>query len=133
MTYNNQQQPFMPTIPKHKKGSTVISNTQQRHCSDLPEVILRTTKKKEDAGKKPPSFSSRSGYRFSGRSPRPDPRFPASCQVVVGPMPAGLDHDLLYLHLRTRAERVPGNGNGNAGNSPIRYQRVSDYDPFGRK
>ena len=29
-----------------------------------------------------------------------------------------------------RAERVPGNGNGNAGNSPIRFRRVSDYDPF---
>ena len=27
-----------------------------------------------------------------------------------------------------RGERVPGNGN--AGNSPIRFQRVSDYDPF---
>ena len=27
-----------------------------------------------------------------------------------------------------RAERVPGNGN--AGNSPIRFRRVSDYDPF---
>ena len=25
---------------------------------------------------------------------------------------------------------VPGNGNGNAGNSPIRFRRVSDYDPF---
>ena len=30
----------------------------------------------------------------------------------------------------SRAERVPGNGNGNAGNSPIRFRRVSDYDPF---
>ena len=29
-----------------------------------------------------------------------------------------------------RGERVPGNRNGNAGNSPIRFQRVSDYDPF---
>ena len=28
------------------------------------------------------------------------------------------------------AERVPGNGNGNVGNSLIRYRRVSDYDPF---
>ena len=28
------------------------------------------------------------------------------------------------------AERVPGNGNGNVGNSLIRYQRVSDYEPF---
>ena len=25
---------------------------------------------------------------------------------------------------------VPGNGNGNAGNSPIRFRQVSDYDPF---
>ena len=91
VTYNNrqQQQPFMPTTPKHNQGGTVISNNQQRHCSDLPEVVLRNAKKKEDTGKKPLSFSSWSGYRFSGQSPRPDPRFPAGCQVVVGPMSAG--------------------------------------------
>ena len=29
-----------------------------------------------------------------------------------------------------RGERVPGNGNGNAGNRPIRFRRISDYDPF---
>ena len=29
-----------------------------------------------------------------------------------------------------RAERVPGTGNGPAGNSPTRYRRVSGYDPF---
>ena len=29
-----------------------------------------------------------------------------------------------------RGERVPGNGNGNAGNRPIRFQRISDYDLF---
>ena len=28
----------------------------------------------------------------------------------------------------TRGERVPGNGN--AGNRPIRFRRISDYDPF---
>ena len=32
--------------------------------------------------------------------------------------------------LSTRGERVPGNGNGNAGNRPIRFRRISDYDPF---
>ena len=31
---------------------------------------------------------------------------------------------------QSRAVRVAGNGNGNAGNSPIRFRRVSDYDPF---
>ena len=36
----------------------------------------------------------------------------------------------LIFFQRLRAERVPGNGNGNAGNSPIRFRRVSDYDPF---
>ena len=30
----------------------------------------------------------------------------------------------------SRAECVPGNGNGNTGNSPIRFRRVSDYDPL---
>ena len=32
--------------------------------------------------------------------------------------------------LGDRGERVPGNGNGNADNRPIRFRRISDYDPF---
>ena len=35
-----------------------------------------------------------------------------------------------YYILLHRGERVPGNGNGNAGNRPIRFRRISDYDPF---
>ena len=34
------------------------------------------------------------------------------------------------LDAPSRGERVPGNGNGNAGNRPIRFRRISDYDPF---
>ena len=36
----------------------------------------------------------------------------------------------MFTPVTFRGERVPGNGNGNAGNSLIRFQRVSDYDPF---
>ena len=35
-----------------------------------------------------------------------------------------------FTTLVGRGERVPGNGNGNAGNRPIRFRRISDYDPF---
>ena len=34
------------------------------------------------------------------------------------------------VYCQVRAERVPGTGNGPAGNSPTRYRRVSGYDPF---
>lgn len=39
-------------------------------------------------------------YRFRSKSPHPDTRFPADQQLVIGPIPGHLDHDLIYNSLR---------------------------------
>lgn len=46
----------------------------------------------------PSAFSAT--YRFRSKSPHPDTRFPADQQLVIGPIPGHLDHDLIYNSLR---------------------------------
>jgi len=40
------------------------------------------------------------GYRFKARNPEPDPRYPADQQLMVGPIPGHLEHDVIYNGLR---------------------------------
>lgn len=49
---------------------------------------------------KPTSSAITTSYRFRSKSPRPDTRFPADQQLVIGPIPGHLDHDLIYNSLR---------------------------------
>merc|ERR1712226_1026361 len=41
------------------------------------------------------------GYRFKARNPEHDPRYPQDQQLMVGPIPGHLDHDLIYNSLRS--------------------------------
>jgi len=40
------------------------------------------------------------GYRFKARNPEPDPRYPSDQQLMVGPIPGHLEHDVIYNGLR---------------------------------
>merc|ERR1719309_30113 len=40
-------------------------------------------------------------YRFRHKNPTPDPRFPAGCQLMIGPIPTHLSHDVLYPTVRS--------------------------------
>jgi len=40
------------------------------------------------------------GYRFKARNPEADPRYPADQQLMVGPIPGNLEHDVIYNSLR---------------------------------
>lgn len=41
------------------------------------------------------------GYRFKAKDPIPDPRYPADQQVMVGPIPGDIEHDVIYNNLRS--------------------------------
>ena len=41
------------------------------------------------------------GYKLNYRQPRPDPRFKADTQMMMGPLPGHLTHEVAYLELRT--------------------------------
>lgn len=49
---------------------------------------------------KPASSAITTSYRFRSKSPRPDTRFPADQQLVIGPIPGNLEHDVIYNSLR---------------------------------
>jgi len=40
------------------------------------------------------------GYRFKARNPEADPRYPQDQQLMVGPIPGNLEHDVIYNSLR---------------------------------
>jgi len=40
------------------------------------------------------------GYRFKARNPEADPRYPWDQQLMVGPIPGHLEHDVIYNGLR---------------------------------
>jgi len=41
------------------------------------------------------------GYRFKARNPEADPRYPQDQQLMVGPIPGNLEHDVIYNSLRS--------------------------------
>jgi len=41
------------------------------------------------------------GYRFKAKDPVPDPRYPGDQQLMVGPIPGFLEHDVIYNNLRS--------------------------------
>jgi len=41
------------------------------------------------------------GYRFKAKDPIPDPRYPADQQIMVGPIPGDIEHDVIYNTLRS--------------------------------
>jgi len=40
------------------------------------------------------------GYRFKAREPTADPRYPSDQQLMIGPIPGNLEHDVIYNNLR---------------------------------
>merc|ERR1719334_2947328 len=48
-----------------------------------------------------PETALMAGYRFKARNPEHDPRYPADQQMMVGPIPGHLDHDMIYNSLRS--------------------------------
>lgn len=63
-----------------------------------PSINNKIDNKKQAAKSTETALSA--GYRFKARNPEPDPRYPADHQLMVGPIPGHLDHDVIYNGLR---------------------------------
>jgi len=61
---------------------------------------IDTTKKQSIASNKVTETALSAGYRFKARNPEPDPRFSSDVQLMVGPIPGHLEHDVIYNGLR---------------------------------
>jgi len=78
--------------------------------NNIPKPLPRTNSLiNKPELKKVASFSSSNkvtetalsaGYRFKARNPEADPRYPSDQQLMVGPIPGHLEHDVIYNGLR---------------------------------
>merc|ERR1719228_2874561 len=75
----NMIKPRLPPLAIYKSESKKTPT----HCVRVPETALMA------------------GYRFKARNPEHDPRYPQDQQLMVGPIPGHLDHDLIYNSLRS--------------------------------
>ena len=74
-----------------------INNIQPRAQTNKPTI--NKTDPKKVVGKVTETAVS-AGYRFKARNPEPDPRYPSDQQLMVGPIPGHLEHDVIYNGLR---------------------------------
>lgn len=63
-------------------------------------IILKNDKSKGGVSVKATETALSAGYRFKAKNPEPDPRYPADQQLMVGPIPGHLEHDVIYNGLR---------------------------------
>jgi len=63
-------------------------------------IIPKSDKSKGGVSVKATETALSAGYRFKARNPEPDPRYPADQQLMVGPIPGHLEHDVIYNGLR---------------------------------
>jgi hypothetical protein len=81
-------QPQKPNInkPKQPQPTPTIFKSDSKSkitCSRVSETALMA------------------GYRFRASDPQHDPRYPQDQQMMVGPIPGHLDHDVIYNGLRS--------------------------------
>lgn len=63
-------------------------------------IIPKSDKSKGGVSVKVTETALSAGYRFKARNPEPDPRYPSDQQLMVGPIPGHLEHDVIYNGLR---------------------------------
>jgi len=98
-----------PSYSAIMKKQPLSNNTQFNNVKAneiCQEKLLRTTSSnKIDTRKtvavKVSESALASGYRFKSKEPSPDPRYPKDQQLMIGPIPGQLEHDLIYNNLRS--------------------------------
>jgi len=91
-----KKEPLQPVKPLHNLPR-----------QPAPAPARTSLNNKTDSKTKPGHVSSKvtetaisAGYRFKARNPEPDPRYPSDQQLMVGPIPGHLEHDVIYNGLR---------------------------------
>jgi len=67
--------------------------------ADKPKPVLTQKSEPKKIGKAAESALA-AGYRFKAREPTADPRYPSDQQLMIGPIPGNLEHDVIYNNLR---------------------------------
>ena len=68
-----------------------------------PQVILKPSQpveKPTPATASAMSTATEIGYKLNYASPRPDPRFKSDVQLMMGPLPGHLSHEVAYMEMR---------------------------------
>jgi len=94
------------TVPKVLSYSTMAKKEPlqplqvQKTNIIRPKIITKTT---EPLTKimKVAETAVMAGYRFRASNPLHDPRYPGDQQLMVGPIPGTIDHDVIYNGLRS--------------------------------
>lgn len=70
--------------------------------NNIPKPLPKSYKPKQEKtiSTKVNESAVSAGYRFKAKNPEADPRYPAAHQLMVGPIPGHLDHDVIYNGLR---------------------------------
>ena len=69
----------------------------------MKKVIVKEEEKQPERvpPAQPPVTAVEVGYKLNYRQPKPDPRFKPNAQMMMGPLPGHLTHEVAYLELRT--------------------------------
>jgi len=86
-----KKEPLQTIKPQHNIPKPLPRTNSLINKSDLKKG-LSSTKVTETA--------LSAGYRFHARNPEADPRYPSDQQLMVGPIPGHLEHDVIYNGLR---------------------------------
>jgi len=107
---NYLQDKKVPAIPSSLSYSAAAKKAGDvpQEPSVRPRVVGMTlanrkkveSKKLAPACEKPSTTATKAGFYFNHSQPAPDPRFPVQNQVMIGPVPCVLAHDILYMELR---------------------------------
>eukprot|EP00090_Calanus_glacialis_P044783 TRINITY_DN8024_c0_g2_i2.p1 TRINITY_DN8024_c0_g2~~TRINITY_DN8024_c0_g2_i2.p1 ORF type:complete len:264 (+),score=43.88 TRINITY_DN8024_c0_g2_i2:27-818(+) len=84
-----------------------LQTIKPQHNIPAPKPVARTNSlinkpelKKALSASKVTETALSAGYRFKARNPEADPRYPCEQQLMVGPIPGHLEHDVIYNGLR---------------------------------
>jgi len=78
---------------------TNANNIKVEKISTVRPVQAKTTEKPRTG--KVTETALAAGYRFKAKDPVADPRYPGDQQLMVGPIPGFLEHDVIYNNLRS--------------------------------
>ena len=69
----------------------------------MKKVVVKEEEKQPERvpPAQPPVTAVEVGYKLNYRQPKPDPRFKPNAQMMMGPLPGHLTHEVAYLELRT--------------------------------
>jgi len=88
-----KKEPLQTIKPQH-------NIPQSKNIVRANSLINKPELKKSLSAHKVTETALSAGYRFKARNPEADPRYPCDQQLMVGPIPGHLEHDVIYNGLR---------------------------------